>query len=341
MTPIDVSVVVCTYNRADMLDAALRSLAQLKTDGRFDYEIVVVDNASTDHTPEVVERFASWCPVHLVHVVEREQGISAARNRGVHEARGQWIAYFDDDQAADPGWLAGLIETAGQTGARCVGGAVHLALPEGAPADLPQVCRRMLGESLGPAAPCPYNRSLTPGTNNLMLHRSLFDEVGLFDKSLAEGGEDADLLHRMRLAEIDAWYTPRAVVYHIIPEYRLSPAYFRWTNLRHGGHIARRDRQLVGPLLFPLAIVARLAQAALLYLPSYLSAVLRRSPGRRLGARCLLWRSEGFVRHGFQMIAPRLFAQSHFFGTLVFRKERETLAQQPTGSGYREVSCTK
>jgi GT2 family glycosyltransferase len=341
MKPIDVSVAVCTYNRAEMLRAALESLARLETGGRFTYEIVAVDNASTDHTPEVIERFAAECPVPFTRALEPRQGIAEARNRALDEARGEWIVYFDDDQVADPGWLTALLETARQTGARCIGGAVHLLLPAGSPEDLPAVCRRMLGESLGEPEPCRYNRKLTPATGNVAFHRTVFNEIGRFDESLVEGGEDADLIRRMRLAGIDAWYTPHAKVSHIIPEYRLSTDYFRWTNRRHGRHVARRDRQITGNLLFPLVLLARIGQAALLYLPRYLWAVVRRNPGQRLAGQCLLWRSEGFLRAGLHDLAPWLFPQRRFFQGLEFRSGRETLTHHPTVAESQALSCTK
>ena len=100
-----ISVVVCTYNRAPLLREAILSLARLECDGRFSYDIVVIDNASTDDTPSVVHELSHLTDVQVTGVREDRPGISYARNRGVEEATGDWIAFFDDDGIADPKWL--------------------------------------------------------------------------------------------------------------------------------------------------------------------------------------------------------------------------------------------
>src|SRR5438445_13898566 len=93
----DISIVVCTQNRAEALRGALASLSELaKTN--FTYEIVVIDNGSTDHTPQVVAAAAVEAKHPLRGVSEPEKGIVPARNRGIRESRGRWIAFFDDDQ---------------------------------------------------------------------------------------------------------------------------------------------------------------------------------------------------------------------------------------------------
>src|SRR5688572_12404265 len=128
MTTPDISIVVCTHNRAAMLREALASLYHLETGGRFTYEIVVIDNASTDATPQAIAAAAGESPAPLRGIHESQKGIVAARNRGIQEARGRWIAFFDDDQLADGRWLAELYRGAGQFDCRVVGGAVHLSL---------------------------------------------------------------------------------------------------------------------------------------------------------------------------------------------------------------------
>src|SRR5262245_56043964 len=119
-----VSIVVCTHNRADNLRAAVASLYDLATRGRFDYEIVVVDNASTDDTPAVVAEADCLSPHRVRYVFEGRKGISPARNRGVREAAGSWIAFFDDDQLAEPQWLAELWDLAEAKQVDGVGGRV-------------------------------------------------------------------------------------------------------------------------------------------------------------------------------------------------------------------------
>src|SRR5262245_8681240 len=118
----DISIVVCTQNRAEMLRGALASLFDLATDD-FAYEIVVVDNGSTDHTQQVIAVAAAQSCYPLRGVYEPEKGIVPARNRGIREADGRWIAFFDDDQLADVRWLAELYRGANEKRCSVVGGA--------------------------------------------------------------------------------------------------------------------------------------------------------------------------------------------------------------------------
>ena len=104
--PIDISVVICTYNRADLLTGALDSLCQqdFTTDR---YEILIVDNASTDNTGEIVRLYQAKYPnIHIRRVYEGRQGLGIARNAAIKAAEGQYIAYLDDDARVNIDWLS-------------------------------------------------------------------------------------------------------------------------------------------------------------------------------------------------------------------------------------------
>jgi glycosyltransferase involved in cell wall biosynthesis len=322
MDTFDVTIVLCTYNRAGLLRDTLASLAALASDG-FSHEVVVVDNASTDETPAVIAEAERSFPVPLRGVREARAGVACARNRGIQEARGRWVAFFDDDQVADTRWLAELLAMARARGCRCVGGANRLRLPPGRPDTLAPACWALLSAIIDPPAPCRYSRRFAPGAGNLLIERSVFDEVGRFDEGLREAGEDADLYRRMWAAGIVGWFTPAAISYHVIPAYRLEEPYLRWKAVRNGGHLARRNWQEWGRLMFVLVLFARLGQAALLHLPRLWWARLCGSGDRLLGARCRLWRVQGYCRFAVHFLAPRLFAQEAFFRGLEFRSERE------------------
>ena len=124
-----VSVIVCTRNRSSMLDACLDRLAQLTYS---DLEIVVVDNApSDDSTRDLVETRAEGDP-RFRYVREARPGLSVARNRGLREARGTYLAYTDDDVAVDPEWIQGLF--AGSAPPRTLAASLDSsALPASAP----------------------------------------------------------------------------------------------------------------------------------------------------------------------------------------------------------------
>ena len=120
-----VSVVVPTYNRHAMLRKALRSLTVQETNDKFSYEIVVVDNGSTEPTRAVVAEIAAGSRVALSYVREEAGGYPEALNRGVREARGMWVALFDDDQLAEANWLKELLSAASLTKAKLVGGSIR------------------------------------------------------------------------------------------------------------------------------------------------------------------------------------------------------------------------
>jgi glycosyltransferase involved in cell wall biosynthesis len=328
MTEIETTIAVCTYNRADMLAGALDSLAALRTDGRFRYQVVVVDNGSNDHTSRVIESAARRFPVPIRGVREEGHGVACARNRAIAEARTEWIAFFDDDQRAAPDWLKELLKVAQDKQTRCVGGAVHLRLPDSVRGRRPTY-DKVLGQGKRPNTPCRYNSRMSPGTGNVLIHRSVLQEVGGFDESLHMAGEDTDLFRRIAAAGIDAWYAPKAIVYHIVLPYRLQGDYLRWKHLREGQDTARRDRQRRGRLALCPIMIIRLGRAISLTIPWLLWAGLVRAKGSALEARCRLWYDEGYIRTALRSMAPRLFSQSNFFSRLEFRAERDLFTGAP------------
>jgi glycosyltransferase involved in cell wall biosynthesis len=327
-------VIVCTYNRASLLGAALESLVRQQTDASFEFEIVVVDDASTDDTADIVRAAAATATaVPIRYVRASGHGVASARNRGVAAAAAaKWIAFFDDDQWAEPTWLRELAAFARVTGAGCVCGAVQLSLPGSESARLSPICRRALGESLGQDKIEECTRQNWPGTGNVLLSRQLLQAVGYFEEALTTGGEDQELFARARLAGYRAWYTPHAVVYHIIPPYRLTPAYFRWLALRDGDSTARRDRAEWGAARMVLLWAARVGQAVVVTCPLLARASFRRDQAEILGRRYLLWRALGYSRAVLALIRQLESVQRRHFATLEFRSERERFKRQPTAS---------
>jgi len=315
---LDVSIVVCTYNRADMLRDALRSLARLRLPAGIAAEILVVDNASKDHTPRVVDEVARESALPVRYVRESQQGVVHARNRGVAESRGEWIAFFDDDQLADPDWIAELLDTAIEKQVRCVGGYVALKLPDGCDRNPAPFCRVLLGETLGRNSPRAYDHRFTPGTGNLMVHRSVFDEVGLFDPAYQQRGEDTDLFQRMLAAGIGGWFTSRAKVHHVTPAERMTDEYLlRLCRLMSQG-MAEDESAASGPWKYPLVWTARLVQLLAVMLPRRIAAFLRRDREAALGARCRWTVAARSLRSGLRLMRRR--GQVHFSAESVFRE---------------------
>lgn len=301
-----ITVVLCTRNRSDLLQGALETLVALKTESRFDYEVLVIDNGSTDETQSVVGRFAR-AQAHrrtgqVRSVVEDQPGIVPARNRGVREARGEWIAFFDDDQFAHPRWLLELFLAAREQHSRCVGGAVTLRLPEGTVRQLAPASRMLLGETVGRHVPQAYTARFTPGCGNLMIHRSVFDHVGLFDARMSDRGEDTDLALRIMAGGERAWFTPTAIVEHRIPPERLSDEFLLKLSRRMARGMAGIEHESWGRARYPFIWCARVGQAAFVLAPRWLLARLRGDRERSLGARCRLQIAIDSMRDGARLL---------------------------------------
>ncbi|NIA15087.1 MAG: glycosyltransferase [Nitrospiraceae bacterium] len=327
-----VSVVICTYNRADSLRLAIESVTAQRTGARLDYEVVVVDDGSTDDTREAVEEARAKAPVPVHYVLEEGcGGIAAARNRGIAESHNDWIAFFDDDQLAEPEWLANLLSTAQTLDVSCVGGPRRLDLPPEDLARLGPRCRAMLGEELYGEEPVPFDGERLPTTGNLMIHRRVLDEVSGFDANMSiSSGEDADLLLRARAAGFAIWMAPTAMVTHMIPRYRLNRAYFRWVSMRWGVNLAKMHLKRKSWATMAVLCLARLIQAFAINLPTLAWTSARGDAPRALDLRCSIWRAQAYARQTLAALAPRLFAQASFFDQLDFRKEREKFSEDAT-----------
>jgi glycosyltransferase involved in cell wall biosynthesis len=313
MSP-EISVVVCTQNRASMLRGALASLYDLAAEG-FGYEIVVVDNGSTDETQQVIAAAAAQARHPLRGIYEAEKGIVPARNRGIREAQGRWIAFFDDDQLAEPRWLAELYRGALEKRCRVVGGAVELLFPQACTRRLDPTVRMLLGEAKHGEQPLPYGGRLTPGCGNLMIERTVFDEVGVFLRTVSGRGEDTDLFSRIERAGISGWYFPSAIVQHITPPERLKTEYLLSLARRMGEGIALRQAQTMGRCRFAALWLAKAARLGLSQAPW---AAVSRCCGHHeawVGRRCLVEINSAFLLAGKQILLSRKSHKSqHAFG---------------------------
>jgi len=321
LTP-DISVIVVTYNRAEMLRNALDSLINQKTGDQLSFEIVVVDDGSTDNTAAVVnaliKRVLRDDPrPSMRYVLKAHGGAADARNKGVKLAEGQWIAFFDDDQLADPGWLRELYRVALTKGADCVDGSVRLDLPDTCNLQLGWVARQLLGEKFLSRTAGKYSSKDTMGAGNVLIRRSVFDRVGGFDATFRQS-EDTDLFWRIERAGLNMYYSPRALVYHVIPNYRLRLPYLRETSLRIGVGAARIRLKYWGSAPLACLIFLRLGVALGRDLPLILTAKLLKNPTTALDLCCRIWFKEGFIRGGLFHLFPKLFKQTKFINSLDF-----------------------
>ena len=213
-TPL-ISVVIPSYNGARLLEACLQSLLRQTCDS---VEIVVVDNASTDDTAQIVSRIA---PAAILLRMPRNLGFAGAANAGIREARGAWIALLNNDTEAEADWLS-----------ECIAAASRHPEASFLACRILEFKSRELVYSAGDCflrAGIGYRRGQhRPDQDNYrreeeifsacgcaaLYRRSVLEERGGFDERFFAYLEDVELGIRLRIAGHCGWYVPKAVVYH-------------------------------------------------------------------------------------------------------------------------------
>jgi glucosyl-dolichyl phosphate glucuronosyltransferase len=233
---LNASVLICTYNRAELLREMLASLQAVQSARAWD--VVVVDNNSSDHTRSVVESLVPVFPVPLVYVFEGRQGKSHALNTGIQVSRGEIIVFTDDDVRVGPGWLDAACATLDeQPDVDYTGGPVRPIWGAAPPAWLDQ--RR--GDLWGTLAILDYGdvpfvfeeRQRVPLGANMAVRRGLIERIGGFDPALGRRGqaligqEQAEFFARGREGGARGVYVPAMELHHHVPRERLTKRYFR------------------------------------------------------------------------------------------------------------------
>jgi glucosyl-dolichyl phosphate glucuronosyltransferase len=239
---VDFTVVIVTHNRAPVLRRTLASLAELS--GRASWELLVVDNGSTDATHDVVKATAAAFPVRVRYRCEPVPGKYAALNAGLRAAAGRFIAATDDDAFPAPDWLDCALDGFERFGCGFVGGPVFPAWEAQPPAWLSpgsSLAGKVLALQDYGSRSLEYGKSIAwPLGVNVAYRRDIFDRAGLFDRTL---GRIAGTLRsqaqrewhiRARAAGVRGFYLPDMIVRHSVPADRLTKRYFRRWFYWHG-----------------------------------------------------------------------------------------------------------
>lgn len=231
MSQFLISAIICTHNREQYLGLAIDSLLQQDFT---DFEIIVVDNASTDGTRQVVE--ARLPHPKLRYIYEPVTGLSIARNTGAKNSQSPIIAYLDDDAIATPQWLRVLYSAyENHPKLAIAGGKVTLIWPEGItpPPWLSDNLAENLGAyDLGDQWVEIKNPGLTPRGLNYSIRRSFLEKIGGFDINLGRVGKrllSNEELQMTELALKQGWqvaYIPEALVAHHVAPERINRAWF-------------------------------------------------------------------------------------------------------------------
>lgn len=232
---VDISLILCTYNRADQLGSALESVLASRIPADRTWEVLLVDNNSRDQTREVGTKFSQSFPGKFRYVFEARQGLSNARNRGISEARGKVIAFTDDDVTVETAWLHRLTEPL--LGGAWAGAGGRVRPPRGFVQPDWLVMDGGLMDSSGVLAlfdaggePCELRRP--PFGANMAFRKDIFERYGGFRPELGRcgdslvGNEDTEFGLRLLEAGERLFYEPAAVVYHPVSEQRLNQKYF-------------------------------------------------------------------------------------------------------------------
>lgn len=206
-----ITVVICTRNRAGRLARCLEHLCDACGRPGVAWQLVVVDNASTDDTRSIIERYASRLP--LTYAFESRPGLAHARNRGIAVAEHGIVAFTDDDCLVGANWLAAIMkEFARHPAVSVLGGKVMLADAHDYPVSI-----RLHGrpERITTARQI---MSIMSGSN-MVFRREVFEQVGLFDPGFGKGrhtgsAEDIDMLYRVLKHPCAIRYSPRLAVMH-------------------------------------------------------------------------------------------------------------------------------
>jgi glycosyltransferase involved in cell wall biosynthesis len=249
------SVLICTYNRASLLEETLGALAHATVPAACRVEIIVVDNNSSDSTPDVVRRAAQAGPLPVLYAMEQQQGKSFALNSGSRLATGDVIALTDDDVLPAADWLVRIVENFRRHDVAFVFGKVR---PRWEIPPPPEMLTRRARDLWGPLALIDYGDAVVRydaasfGTNrlpvgaNLALRRHAIEQIGGWRTDLGKvdnsmiAGEDRELCVRLHGAGLySGIYDPSVDVQHFVPASRLTRKYFRRWFYWHGRTMAR------------------------------------------------------------------------------------------------------
>ena len=224
-----ISSVICTCNRAEYLPHAIRSLAEQDM-ARDDYEIIIVDNGSTDSTREIVSGLMRDL-TNLRYVYEHKSGLSHARNRGLEEAAAPIVAFLDDDAIAVPAWLSSIVNAfTTQPGPVCVGGPVEPWYEVSRPTWFPDVFIGCHQRHYGDVPRwCSYPAEQPVGCNMAFVKERVM-QVGGFNGQLQKYNDETELISRLIDAGGQIFYEPRAGIRHLFGKERLR---LTWQIKRH------------------------------------------------------------------------------------------------------------
>lgn len=241
-----ISFVICTYNREKYIYECLSRLA--KNTVKDGWELILVNNNSTDQTATECERFVEdYKPKNYHYFIEKQQGLSFARNRGIAEAKGEWLVFLDDDAMVEQDYIANLqkhLSEHPETGA--FGGQIVPFFEDGEPEWYSHWSMGFVSALDRGDRVHVFPDNAFPIGANMGIRREVIDQVGTFNTELGRtgnkllAGEEKDIFNRIRSAGWDILYFPNIGVRHCIPAKRTTREFI--TRIAYGIGVSERLR---------------------------------------------------------------------------------------------------
>jgi glycosyltransferase involved in cell wall biosynthesis len=253
---IIITVVICTHNREKYIEGSIRSLLDQTLDD-YMYEIIVVDNRSTDNTAQIVKNLDTGGR-NLRYLFEENIGLSYARNTGLRHAKGRYVAFLDDDAEASSTWLANIIacfENADDD-VCSVGGPVEPAWEIPPPKWLTPTMKRALAVVNWNGSPHVLKKNQWLAGVNVAYKKTILETCGGFNTSLGRKGknllsmEETFLREQLEKKGKKSFYHPNIKVKHHIPRGRLKRSWFLKRSFWQGVSDARYDMLMKGAGFF-------------------------------------------------------------------------------------------
>ncbi len=233
---MDLTVAICTHNGAKNLKDVLTQLRNQAGSDRIRWEVLVIDNNSSDHTAEVVKDMQTDWPQDwpLRYCFEPRLGLAIARQRAIKEAQGQLVGFLDDDNLASPSWVAAVYAfgqahpQAGAYGGRTLGD-YETKPPENFERIAPFLAIIDRGDQ--PRLYEPQRKVLPPGAGLVVRKQAWLENVPVNcvlqgrATGLSLPGEDLEVLLHIQRAGWEIWYNPAMKIHHRIPRQRLEKNY--------------------------------------------------------------------------------------------------------------------
>lgn len=236
-----ISSIICTYNRQKYLYQVLESIKNQSLNPLL-YEIVLVNNNSTDNTEQICHTYKKDNPgINFIYVTESEQGLSAARNRGIGEASGKYLTFIDDDAFPEKNFLKTIYDYLEQNPqVVAVGGKILLKYEQEKPKWLTPYLSSLFGYFNPGNKTGEFSKNRYPRGSNMSFRKIIFDQAGLFDTKLGrkgsdmQGSEEKELFARIYKMNVTVHYLPSAIIYHSVPPERTTIDFIRNQAISYG-----------------------------------------------------------------------------------------------------------